>query len=359
MKIAMILPSLTNLGPVVVAHELVKGLSSLPEVSEIDVYYFDEREPEKNLHFPARVQKISFFEKLDLSDYDVIHSHGIRPDMFLAYHKIRNRRLAVVATMHCYIYPELAQTYNKLIATIATPFWLYILRPFNKVVFLSADMMRHYSRHFRKSQLSYIYNYRDPRQINTATLSEKEQKEMLMFKGEHVLLGTICKLTRRKGVHQLIELLAVDPKYRLIIVGDGKELQNLIKLAEDTGVADRCLFTGFKNNAVAYLPLIDIFCLASNSEGFGLVLLEAALAKKSIVCTDLASFRELFSDNEVAFFKYRNIESLNSAVANASKNTREHGELAYQKTLAAYNKDNFINGYISVYRDLVHKSRVG
>jgi glycosyltransferase involved in cell wall biosynthesis len=355
MKIAMILPSLANLGPVIVANELVKGLSAVPEISKIDVYYFDERDPDKNLHFPCSVQKISFFNNIDLSGYDIIHSHGIRPDLFLAYRKLRNRKLTVVSTMHCYIYPELAQTYNKFIATTATPFWLYILRPFNKVVFLASAMMEYYGRHFTKDQTEYVYNYRDAGQINHVALSGKEREEVVAFKSEYVLIGTICKLTRRKGVHQLIELLTFEPQYRLIIIGDGKELEHLMQLAREKGVAERCLFTGFKNNAVAYLPLMDVFCLTSNSEGFGLVLLEAALIKKSIVCTELPSFRELFSENEVTFFDYGNIPSLSKAIAHAIKNNESLAGLAYKKTLATYNKDRFINGYLEIYRDLMRE----
>jgi glycosyltransferase involved in cell wall biosynthesis len=200
-----------------------------------------------------------------------------------------------------------------------------------------------------------VYNYRDARQINNKVLSEKEREEVLAFKGENILIGTICKLTKRKGVHQLIELLTVEPQYRLLIVGDGKELQNLIRLAEDKGVAEKCLFTGFKNNAVAYLSLMDVFCLTSNSEGFGLVLLEAALYNKSIVCTNLPSFRELFSENEVSFFEYGDISSLRKAVAHAIKNNESHAGLAYKKTVDVYNKRHFINGYLEIYRDLMRE----
>ena len=352
MKIALIIPSLRNLGPVIVVNELVKGLYNHPEVSDIHIYYFDEGDKDDNLFFPCSTKKIGFFEKLDLTYYDIIHSHGIRPDLFLAFQKLRNRKLTVISTMHCYIYPELAQTYNPVKAMIATPLWLLILRPFNKIVFLANAMKKHYAYFFKKSQLTYVHNYRDLGQINRYTITEKEKDELLTFKNGNLLLGTICKLTKRKGVYQLIELLSSDERYKLIIVGDGKEQKNLQELARIKGVSERCFFTGYKRNAIAYLPFIDVFCLASNSEGFGLVLLEAALFKKSIVCTNLPSFRELYSENEVTFFEYGNIASLNEAVIKAVKNQEDLGYNANQRTLETYNKDHFIRGYLDVYKEL-------
>ena len=124
------------------------------------------------------------------------------------------------------------------------------------------------------------------------------------------------------------------------------------------GVYDRCFFAGYKKNAVAYLPFIDVFCLASNSEGFGLVLLEAALFKKSIVCTDLPSFRELFSEKEVSFFDYGNIPSLQKAVAKAIAHREELGNCANKKTLTTYNKEQFIRGYLKVYMDLMRQHKL-
>jgi len=356
MKIALILPSLGNLGPVIVANELVNGLRGNSDVSHIHVYYFDEKEKNDTLHFPCTTEKISFFQKLDLSAYSIIHSHGIRPDLFLARQRILNRQLKIVTTVHCYIYPELAQTYNKLIALITTPLWLMSLQPFNKVVFLVNDMKEHYSRYFRRRQLAYVHNYRSVDQVNSYTLSEKETNEVLAFKDGYTLLGTICKLTKRKGVHQLIELLCVEPHYKLIIIGDGKEQANLEALARTKGVSDRVFFTGYKKHAVAFLPLMDVFCLSSNSEGFGLVLLEAALHEKSIVCTDLPSFRELFSEQEVAFFKYGNIQSLQNAIVWAVAESEILGSRARKKTLVTYNQENFIQGYLKVYKDLTNQS---
>jgi len=357
MKIAFIIPSLSNLGPVIVVNELVRGLQQVPEVSQTDVYYLDDREDTDKLHFPCFTKKIGLFEKIDLSGYDVIHSHGIRPDMFLMMQKLRNKKLPVVSTMHCYIYPELAQTYSKTRAAIATPLWLMMLRPFNKVVFLAEAMMKHYAPFFSKSQIAFVHNYRDKEQINRGTLTDLEKEEVIKFKNGHTLIGTICKLTKRKGVYQLIELLTVEPEYKLIVVGDGIEQKNLEALAQKRGVANRCLFTGFKNNAAAYLSFMDIFCLGSNSEGFGLVLLEAALFEKSIVCTDLPSFRELFSKNEAAFFQYGNIASLQKAVRNALENNKEHAHAAYLRTLTDYNKEKFIQGYLKVYQDLISQNK--
>ena len=71
MKIAFIIPSLINEGPVIVTKDIIEGL--INKVDLIDVYYFDERE--NAISFPCNTYKISFFEKIDFNKYDVVHTH--------------------------------------------------------------------------------------------------------------------------------------------------------------------------------------------------------------------------------------------------------------------------------------------
>ena len=85
MKIAFILPSLKNQGPIIVAKDIIEGLINI--VEQIDVYYFDKGEGEAEVNFSCDTHLISFYEKIDFNKYDVIHTHMLRPDMYVWFHR--------------------------------------------------------------------------------------------------------------------------------------------------------------------------------------------------------------------------------------------------------------------------------
>ena len=77
MKIAIIIPSLAQKGPIIIAYELVKGLLSYGH--NVSVFYFDNI---IELHFPCEVNKIKLYEFWKIKGFDIIHTHCLRPDIF-------------------------------------------------------------------------------------------------------------------------------------------------------------------------------------------------------------------------------------------------------------------------------------
>ena len=115
MKIAQIVPSLQQVGPVIVANDLSNLL--VRQGHEVVVYYFDEKK-ENALHFPCRTQRLKIKEKIDFNSFDVIHTHGIRPDFYIFLHRKKNDKAKFVSTIHCFIFDDFKSTYNPLFAKI-------------------------------------------------------------------------------------------------------------------------------------------------------------------------------------------------------------------------------------------------
>jgi glycosyltransferase involved in cell wall biosynthesis len=106
----------------------------------------------------------------------------------------------------------------------------------------------------------------------------------------------IARLAREKGVDIAIHALAKTTGLRrLDVYGDGPERAALQALADRLGVADRVRFHGWADGAdvVRRRPLVII---PSRSEGFSLVLLEAAWAGCSIIASDVGGIPELARD---------------------------------------------------------------
>jgi glycosyltransferase involved in cell wall biosynthesis len=107
----------------------------------------------------------------------------------------------------------------------------------------------------------------------------------------------VSRLEPRKNVKDAIEAVAALPRgaCHLEIAGDGSEKAALVQLAKNLGVADIVHFLGRVSEGS--LPEVytgsAIFLTTSNSEGFGLSLLEAMSSGCACVASDLPTHRAL------------------------------------------------------------------
>jgi len=90
------------------------------------------------------------------------------------------------------------------------------------------------------------------------------------------------------------------PDAFFVVVGQGGDRSRLEKLAQDTNVADRVVFTGFvaDNLLPSYYAACDLFVLPSLKEGFGIVFLEAMYHAKACVGAIAGGIPEVVKDGE-------------------------------------------------------------
>ena len=87
MRIALLLTSLRKSGPAIVATDILKNLNSR-NVS-FKIFYFDEGNESELDISNVEKQKISFKKYYSFKGFDVIHSHGIRPDAYTYFFRKR------------------------------------------------------------------------------------------------------------------------------------------------------------------------------------------------------------------------------------------------------------------------------
>ncbi len=310
MKIAIILPNLSRNGPIFVAQELVSVL--FDKVELIDVYYFDDI---VDLSFKCSTIQISFWEKIDFDRYDIIHSHMLRPDLYIFLNKSRIKKAKTFTTLHQYNFEYLKNDYNVVLSFFVSLIWGHILKTFDKVVTLTSHMCSYY---YDKGILNscYIYNGRNisnVKYINSPFLDH--------IKSQYKILGTTGLLIKRKGLEQIIKLLNYNENYFFIVIGDGPEYNVLYDLAVNLNVLDRCLFLGKKANPFEFYSYFDLFIFPTRNEGMPMSLIEAAALNQTVVCSNIPVLKEIYSNKEVSFFELDNIDSLMQAVDFALNNT--------------------------------------
>lgn len=348
LKVAILLPSLARTGPIFVAHKIVENLKH-----EVDftVFYFDKIE---HLPFDCKTVKIGFFEKFNFGAFDVIHSHMMRPDLYLIYHKAY-LFTPTITTFHQYIFDNLKYTHNAFISFILTNLWLYKIEKINHIVCLSEGMKTFYLNKKVHSSISAINNG-----VSIPKISDEINKDdfdkIKDLKSKYIILGAMAKYDARKGLEQIIKVLAINPKLAFVLIGDGTEKENLLALAKELNVIDRLFFAGFRKKSTDYLPYFDIYIAPSRSEGVSLALLEAVASKTPIVCSNIISFTELFEQDEISFFELDNIESMNKAIQFSLENREQLVKKAFEKYLNNYTETIMAQQYLGLYQKMKAKN---
>lgn len=347
MKIAFLLPSLANRGPNIVVKDIVKNI--VDKVDEVTVFYFDDI---VELDFECSVVKVkSIFSVIDFSKYDIVHSHCLRPDLYLKLISIF-KNINRVSTVHNYILDGLSDTHNSIVAKAFSRIWYWVLSGKNHTVCLSKHAVDYYKSKIN-TKFHVVYNGRDFDDFGE--VEQDDHEKIVKFKERFKVIGSSCLLTKRKGLEHVIKFLKNAPQYCFVVIGDGPEKDNLAKLALKLNVYDRCLFLGYRNGAVQYYKYFDFFAMPSRSEGFPLSLIEAASCKLPIICSNLPIFYEAFNGKEVAFFALDDDASFIEAMEKLDVGSSEFSKNVYLKYENNYTTKKMAEGYLKVYENVLSK----
>ncbi len=137
-----------------------------------------------------------------------------------------------------------------------------------------------------------------------------EIKNKLNLKDDDIVVLFVGRIAREKDVAFLInnhkELVKKNKNCKLLIVGDGPDLEEYKKLVIKNKIEKNVIFTGKVpwEEVPFYYALADIFTTASHTETQGLTVVEAMAANLPVVALDDESFRNtVISDLTGYLFK--------------------------------------------------------
>jgi glycosyltransferase involved in cell wall biosynthesis len=148
-------------------------------------------------------------------------------------------------------------------------------------------------------------------------------------------IGTIGRLVPQKDYPTLLNafsnVLKSMPHVDLYIVGEGYLQKDLIELSKSLRIKDKVHWLGKTGYIHEFLSKIDLFILPSKYEGFGLVLLEAMVAKKPIIAANNSAIPEVLGKSYEGLFLTGDVYAL------------------AQKIKTAISDDNFSKGLVNTY----------
>ena len=141
------------------------------------------------------------------------------------------------------------------------------------------------------------------------TAKYRKYKVKSIFGDDDFVIGTVKILSENYGVEYLIQAFETlvkkypDHSLKLLIVGDGPQKDYLVKLSEKLGIAKHVIFTGFVpyHEVPVYLNMMKLFVTLSNSESFGVAVLEASACELPVVVTNVGGLPEIIEDGVTGY----------------------------------------------------------
>ncbi|MGR3742060.1 glycosyltransferase family 4 protein [Companilactobacillus sp. DQM5] len=139
----------------------------------------------------------------------------------------------------------------------------------------------------------------------TKPVDTKKIKQNLGIDNDSPVLLSLSRIAMEKKIEVTIgampELIKKYPNIKLVIVGDGPDMEQIQKITRDLGVWDNVIFTGeVKHSDVSpYYHMADLFISASDTETQGLTCIEAISAGAKVVVRSAPYTEELLKDPAV------------------------------------------------------------
>ncbi len=222
---------------------------------------------------------------------------------------------------------------------------------------VSHDLRGHLLKEGVPSRMRVIWNGIDPGESPTVA-ARTAARAALGMADEDCVVGTIARLDPVKDLGTLVAAVAeagrVNPRIRLVVVGDGPERAALEGAVQAHGASARVRFLGHRDDARAVIAGVDVFANSSTSEGISLTLLEAMAAELPVVATRVGGTPEVVIDGETGrLAPARDAGGLAATlldVAGDQARARVWGRAGRQRLLQHFTIDEMVRRYAAVYR---------
>lgn len=117
-----------------------------------------------------------------------------------------------------------------------------------------------------------------------------DMRKKLGFADDEIVLGHVGRFSYQKNHAFLLSVLKVliegDAKARLLLIGSGETMDDVVRESRLQGLYDSITFAGNVNNVNDYLQAMDVFLLPSRFEGLPIVGVEAQAAGLPCIFSD-------------------------------------------------------------------------
>lgn len=171
-----------------------------------------------------------------------------------------------------------------------------------KVIAISQQVKEHLIIDFKldENKIRVINNGIDTKDFGDFSIRDSLRFQLGLLPDDF-LVGIIARLSDVKGhtylIQALPEIIKKFSNTKLLIIGQGKTREALIKEVGRLGLKSNIIFIPEARNTQDWLAAMDIFVLPSLQEGLGLALMEAMAQGVAVVGSAVGGIKTLIQDN--------------------------------------------------------------
>ncbi len=232
--------------------------------------------------------------------FDVIITHRFKPlYLVLIVNKLLSQKARCFSVIHAN--GEFDRPYRRfLLRYLADQYWTFI----GVSSSVRANILAFPNTGLSETKVTFINNALDVEKIDQGLLPTTMARQQLGLEQDHFVFGTIGRLVKVKGHIDLLKaFLPISQRHskaRLVIIGGGELQNDLYRFITANQMQKSVILTGPLTDAFQYLKAFDVFVLSSHSEGLPLAVLEAMIAHRPIIATDVGSTRSVIGDRGCA-----------------------------------------------------------
>lgn len=207
----------------------------------------------------------------------------------------------------------------------------------------------------------------DVSRFNPETVDKNKARAEFGIKPDQIVIGMLARFTRGKGHEEFLSAAReLNKEYKnlfYMVVGEPSRGENeyadkIKKLANEYEL-NNIIFTGFRSDTPDVLAAMDVFAFPSNSEAFGIALVEAMAMRKPSVCSNSDGVLDIAIDGETSFlFENKNFMDLKDKLKLLieSKELRcRLGENARKRVLEKFDIEKVTDEILQIYKEEMQK----
>jgi glycosyltransferase involved in cell wall biosynthesis len=275
---------------------------------------------------------------------DIIHTHTFKAGYVI---RMKNQAVPVIHTFHGHLLddPEFSGVKSKIITALE--------RKFAKNSAMLVTVGRRVADELIEQNIGQRNQFVNiPPGVVAIDVTPKAQalKNLNLEDDGTPIVGWIARVTGVKNPMRALEVADALPDTRFVMAGGG----DLLEQVKATAPANVSVLGWVE--AADLFGAADIILSTSENEGMPVALIEAQLAGKPVVATDVGSVSEVILNHETGIVTNKNSGSIASAVESLviDKAKREEmGRLAIARAHALFSVERMINAHIELYKSIV------
>jgi glycosyltransferase involved in cell wall biosynthesis len=283
------------------------------------------------------------------SRFDLVHAHQYTAWFYAALARILCRRPRLLFEEHGRFYPEMDNWRRRLVNRM-------LIEPLSHhTVAVSQDVRERLVRYegLDRGRISIIYNG-TPQLERLSGREVEDLRATFGFDESHFVVGTVGRFDAIKNLPMLARAFtaaaARNPKLRLLLVGDGPERAAIADLLTELGVESHSALPGFRDDARDITQCMDLFVLASFSEGTSMALIDAMAAGVPVAVTAVGGNVEVVDAGTSGWVVPSDDEAaLSDAICEASDSAEQRSGYA-EVSRRLYEERFSLEGMLEAYR---------